>query len=144
MTEREFVVQTERLCNLYAKTLNDEQKRFWYESLKPYSVEKYRDAVSTYSRSNRFMPTIADILETIKNNPQNMEVSERVPCKTCNGTGYILYYKKYGGMEYEYACQCYCENGKRVTYDGRHDNPPCDYYLPSANEIFLDRSVGDA
>ena len=125
----EFNMQTQRLCNLYGKSLNDEQMEFWYESLKDYELEKYRRAVGEYAKKNKYMPTISDILGEIRNlKPYEKAPTEKVECKACNGSGYVLYRKD----DYEYASLCNCKNAIGKDYY----NKDTGYYIPKAADVF--------
>ena len=113
MTREEFMKTAGRLQEMYNRKLNDTQLDFWFDELKKFEAEKVRRAVGEYIKQNRTMPTIADILERIKNlKPLGSEAQDgeitKAPCETCKGSGLVKYYKD----EYEYLCRCYCENGK--------------------------------
>lgn len=114
MEQSEFIIQTQRLCDLYGKNLNETQADYWYINLKPYDLQTYQRAVGEYARKNKYMPTIADILETIKNiknrTAEEIKTEEKpqVKCDKCHGTGLIKYIKD----GYEYLCTCNCPAGK--------------------------------
>ena len=136
MTREEFVNETQRLQNLFNKTLNDTQLGFWYDELKSYELEKYIRAIGDYARSNKSMPALSDILSKIRN-PQRRFVDlselsfEKVPCNVCNSSGLVKYFKVNNGISYEYLCKCFCDNSKR--YAG--------YPLKEYKDVFYERKV---
>ena len=134
----EFNMQTKRLCDLYGKSLNDEQMEFWYENLKNTSVVDYRRAIGEYAKKNKYMPAISDILDEIKNlKPLEQEQpKEIVPCKACRGTGIVIYRKVINGYSYDYAAQCNCQNAVGLDYDGSKCKEKSDYYLAKAIDVF--------
>lgn len=114
MNRGEFETQTQRLCELYSKGLNETQVEFWYNSLKGYDILDYRRAIGEYAKSNKYMPTISDILDTIKKLKKQIretpkEEQPTTPCSRCHGSGLIKYIKN----GYEYLCTCTCKNGQR-------------------------------
>ena len=120
MEQAEFMEQTQKLCNLYGKNLNETQAEFWYMSLQKYETKTYQKAIEEYARKNKYMPTISDLLSQIKET-KNQEMKnarqefqngnvQKVTCTRCNGTGLIKYTKD---KLYDYLCTCICENGKR-------------------------------
>lgn len=140
MTREEFAEQTQRLCDLYGKTINQTQADFWLDQLQNYSANEYRRAVGEYAKKNKYMPAISDILTEIKNlKPYEQPKKEVVECKACNGTGYVLYKKVIDGREYEFASQCNCQNAVGLDYDGRtikDEKHRSDYYLAKAVDVF--------
>lgn len=129
MTNTEFEEVTNRLCNLYNKELNNVQMDFWYKNLKDYGVITYRRAIGEYAKKNKYMPTISDILDEVRNlKPYEKAPVEKVECKACKGTGYILYRKD----NYEYAALCNCQNAIGKEYQ----NKTTGYYIPKATDVF--------
>lgn len=113
MTREEFVNTTSRLEEMYNKKLNDTQLSFWFDELKRYEIDKYKRAIGEYIKQNRTMPTIADILDKLKNlKPLGVDAPEEEikmkPCGTCKGSGLVRYIKD----GYEYFCRCFCNNSK--------------------------------
>ena len=114
MNRGEFQIQTQRLCELYSKNLNETQTEFWYNSLNKYDILVYRRAIGEYAKCNKYMPTISDILSTIKKlkkytKEASKEEQSKVPCSKCYCSGLI----KYINNGYEYLCTCTCKNGQR-------------------------------
>ena len=141
MTIGEFNEVTTRLCNLFSKELNDVQMDFWFKNLKNVDVVTYRRAIGEYAKKNKYMPSISDILDSIKNlKPLEQEQpKEVVPCKACRGTGIVIYHKVIDGREYEYAAQCNCPNAIGLDYDGskiQDKEHRSNYYLPKAVDVF--------
>lgn len=121
MEYSEFAETTQRLCDLYTKGMNDTQVEFWYNSLKQFDQKTYKQAVGEYARSNKYMPTISDILAEIKRIKQRQnetvpeEELQRFPCEKCHGSGLVKYTKSEGGdFDYDYLCTCNCRNGKQM------------------------------
>lgn len=136
MTEVEFIEQTKRLGELYEKPLNEEQVSLWFDNVRAFDVDTYKRAVDECFVRYRFLPTLTDMLSILKefrNTPDNVE---KVKCKACHGSGYIMYQKIINGISYDFACQCPCVNGQRVAYDGRNCQKPSEYYLEKAENIF--------
>lgn len=137
MTIAEFNEITNRLCNLFNKELNEIQLEFWFKNLKDYDAITYRRAIGEYAKKNKYLPTISDILDSIRTLKPLEKVTEtKVECKACKSTGYILYKKVLGGIEYEYASQCNCANGDKVAYNGKNSRERTEYYLAKATDIF--------
>lgn len=140
MTFDEFMQTSADLENFYEKKLNPTQVRMWFDELKYYTQERYAKAIQKVCRTSQYRPTLSTILDSVKST-QEVEtmVKERVPCKACNGTGYIIYRKVIDGYPFEYACQCNCENAIGLDYDGtkvadkEHRSP---YYLAKAVDVF--------
>lgn len=117
MEYNEFVEQTQRLCDLYNKTLNESQAEFWYISLRPFDAILYRQAIGEYAKKNKYMPTISDLLSEIKSIKNKMPEGKQeewkpIPCEKCHGTGLVPYVKQ----GYDYLCICNCKNGDRLDY----------------------------
>lgn len=120
MEKQDFISTTQKLCDLYGKSLNETQAEFWYISLQNYDAQLYKKAIGDYARSNKYMPTISDLLGQIKKTAEaekmktqqeaEQETVKRVPCDKCHGSGLIKYTRE---KLYDYYCTCNCENGKR-------------------------------
>lgn len=140
MTLEEFTISTKTLEDFYGKELNITQKKIWYNRLKNYTQEKYERAVLSQCEASKYMPTLAQILETMPRISDTKQ--EIIPCEFCKGTGYILYNKIEKGQTYQYACLCVCQNAEGLNYNGltiadkEHRNP---YYIKTASEVFGDR-----
>ena len=129
LNSTEFNEVTDRLCNLYNKELNEIQRDFWFKNIKNIDVLTYRRAIGEYAKKNKYMPTISDILGEIRNlKPYEKAPTEKVECKACKGTGYVLYHKD----GYEYAALCNCQNAIGKDYH----NKDTGYYVPKATDIF--------
>lgn len=129
MTSSEFQEITNRLCNLYNKELNEIQLDFWYKNLKDYDPITYRRAIGEYAKKNKYMPTISDILSEARCLKTNDKAPvEKVECKACKGSGYVLYFRD----GYEYASLCNCQNAIGKEYYNKETG----YYIPKATDIF--------
>lgn len=138
----EFVEATTRLENYYGKEYTTEQRKIMHEELKNLSIERYKQLISAVIRKSKFLPKIADFIEANIEEPytSNKEEHQKVDCKKCNGTGYLVYTKiiKDGDTErkYNHACICTCGNAKQYKgweiTDKKHRS---DFYTPMAEEI---------
>ena len=113
MTREDFMKTTLRLQELYNKKLNETQLLFWFDELKDKEAVNYRRAVGEYTRKNKTMPSIADILSVMNNlkpldNAPKEKPFEVVKCDTCRGSGLVKYWKD----GYAYYCKCFCDNRK--------------------------------
>lgn len=108
----EFYKETNVLCELYGKKLNDTQLDFWYTALKKLAIDEYKHIIGSYAKKNKNMPTISDLIKEshIGNPHANKEdiKTKQVECKKCFGSGLIKYMRN----NYEYLCTCNCQNGR--------------------------------
>lgn len=82
MNQAEFMQETQNLCNLYGKGLNNTQAEFWYKNLQQFDIHTYQRAIVEYVRKNKYMPKIADLLEImkrIKKEPKKEEKRRKDP-----------------------------------------------------------------
>lgn len=141
MIREEFTRITAKLESCFNKRLNDIQLDVWFDELKYYEADKYERAVRKLIATSQYSPTLSAVLNAVRT-VKDAEVfeKEKVPCKACKGTGYVLYNKIVDGISYQYACQCNCKNGIGLDYDGtkigdkEHRSP---YYLAKAEDVFL-------
>ena len=138
MTKEEFLETTSKLQAFYHRELNNVQISYWYDELKKYDIEKYKRVVGEFVRYSKSFPSLSEVLPRIANlkedAPKKEEELPRVKCNTCHGSGIVKYIKKNGGMEYDYYCKCYCQNGARVTYPLRKYEEVF-YYRKPSNEV---------
>ena len=115
----EFIQATNRLETYYGKELSTDQMQIMYEELKNLSIDRYIKLISKCLKTCKYLPKIADIVSA--NMEMIGEVSEEekrqiVPCKKCDGTGYVAYSKFImNGNEripYTFFARCNCENAK--------------------------------
>lgn len=142
MTQSEFVEATSRVEQYYDKEYTNEQRRIMFKELEDINIDRYRQLVSAVIRKSKFLPKIADFIEA------NIEVPflaqkddlQKVECKKCNSTGYLIYTRviRDGDREFknQYASVCDCGNarkyeGWKVT-DKRYRS---NYYTPLAQEL---------
>lgn len=138
----EFVEATSRIESYFGKEYNKEQIKIMYDELKDFSIERYRKLISAVLRKSKYMPKIADFIEANKEEPysQKQEEIEKVDCKKCNSTGYVVYKKpiKELGYTYEYGAICECGNSKQYkgweVADTKHRS---NYYTPMIKELGL-------
>lgn len=129
MTSTEFEDITTRLCNLFNKELNETQMNFWFKNLKDKEAVIYRRAIGEYAKKNKYMPTISDILNEIRNlKPLEQPKAEKVECKACRGSGIVIYHKN----GYEYAALCNCKNSIGKEYENKDSG----YYIPKSTDVF--------
>lgn len=140
MTSNEFIEITSRAERYYEKTYSSEQLKIMYEELKNIDANRYRRIITTVIRTSKFLPKIADILETNIDLPLEERSSRDIKkCNKCNGTGYILYAKNVSNGEkkikYLYGAVCDCGNATR--YDGSKCKRRSEFYIPTAVELNL-------
>lgn len=139
MTQTEFIEITSRAERYYEKQYSSEQLKIMYEELKNIDANRYRRIITAVLRTHKFLPKIADILETNMDLPQEQRSKEIKKCDYCNGTGYILYTKKIQNGEkeikYIYGAVCRCNNASR--YDGSKCKRKSEFYIPTAVELNL-------
>lgn len=140
MTEHEFNTITSDLEAFYEKALNPTQKQTWFEELKSYAATRYASAVHKAFKTQQYRPTLSIILDMLRTTQEEGNAPlEPVPCKACNGTGYVLYRKVISGTEFEFGSLCNCPNAIGKAYDGRFvadKTHRSDYYLPKAVDVF--------
>lgn len=145
MTELEFVEATSRLERYFDKEYTKSQRAEMYKELKEFSIERYKRLVSVVLRKSKYLPKIAEFFEANKETiftPQHDE-SEKIECKKCNSTGYILYTKpvKDGTKELKntYGAICSCGNAKKFEgwnmLDKRNKS---NFYTPIAKDLGLE------
>lgn len=136
----EFKQSTSILEECYNKKMNPTQAQVWFDELKYYPLEKYKRAIRKICISNQYFPALSVVLDTLKTIRTEADLSKgKVECEACKGTGYVIYHKKINGLDYEYACQCNCENGVGLDYDGTKladKEHRSFYYLPKATDVF--------
>ena len=140
MTLDEFTQKTKVLEDFYDKEYNFAQKQIMFDELKYYNADKYEKAIRIICKSNRYKPTLSEIIDAMQHIHIESEKKESYECKACKGTGYILYHKKINGIDYEYACLCSCENAEGLEYDGSKiadKEHRSNYYLERAENIFM-------
>lgn len=142
MTRSEFVEATSRVEQYYDKEYTNEQRRIMFKELEDINIERYRQLVSAVIRKSKFLPKIADFMEANIETPFSAQKDDlqKVECKKCNSTGYLVYTKaiKDGSRELknQYACVCNCGNarkyeGWKVT-DKRYRS---NFYTPLVQEL---------
>ena len=122
MKQDEFIQATNRLEQYYDKEYTNEQRRIMFKELEGFRIERYRQLISVVIRKSNFLPKVADFVKADKEEPfiRKGKELEKVVCKKCNNTGYVLYDKKIqdGNRELknQYASVCSCGNAK--VYEG--------------------------
>ena len=137
MTFEEFRKETSNIESFYEKALNPTQVQIWFEEIKNYPVERYRQAIKKVCKTSQYKPSLSLVLETIRTTKPEQLKTEPVECKACKGSGYVLYKKIFNDLEYEYVSLCNCPNAIGKEYNGRTSKEnPTDYYIPRAVDIF--------
>ena len=115
MQINEFIEATAKLETYYGKDYTTEQRQIMFEELKGLEITRYRQLVSAILRKSKYLPKLADFIETNIEEPytRRQDDSNRVNCDICNGEGYVYYKKIIGNskLEYDFACRCICKNG---------------------------------
>lgn len=133
MEQVKFLEEIRTLEAFFEKKLSIEQATDWYSELKDFPIEKLRIAIREAKTNCKFMPKLAEFLEFIRQIKLENQEEEKIECKKCNGTGYLIYIKKILNgnriIDYPHACVCNCGNARQY-YDKRTG-----YSVPSENEI---------
>ena len=143
MTLEEFIIQTKTLEDFYGKEYNATQKQIMFDELKFYTPEKYDKAIRFMCKTNRYKPTLNELLEAMQHSGGQQEL-EKTPCEACHGTGYIVYHKIIDSRDYEYGCLCNCANAEGKEYDGTKiadKEHRSKYYLEKAENVFLGKDL---
>lgn len=139
MTFDEFRRETGNLESFYEKAYNSTQMQIWYEELREYTIEKYKQAIKHICKTSQYRPTLSLVIETIRKVKHEEKPREQYECKACHSTGIIFYKKVIEGLEYEYACQCNCPNAIGLDYDGTKiadKEHRSQYYLAKGVDVF--------
>lgn len=123
MIETEFIEVTKGLEKFYGKKdnepkeLNSTEFKIWFDELKKFSKERYRQIAREAVRTCRYMPSLAEILIIEKTIPKekNVEAYQAEYCSKCNSTGIRQVFYQQDGIEYSFGCRCVCLNGNRYS-----------------------------
>ena len=66
MTKIDFLKGMKLLTNFYNKDFNEEQINEWYLFFEDANAEDFYRAIRKYAKESKFIPTINDLLNTIK------------------------------------------------------------------------------
>lgn len=117
MQINEFIEATSRLEKYYNKEYTTAQLDIMYEELKDFSIERYRQLISTAIKRCTIKPKVADFYAIDSELPHTKDEKEEIKenCKKCKSTGYVTY-KKFlidngKKMVYTYGARCNCSNG---------------------------------
>lgn len=142
MTRNDFINYVNQIQNMYHKKMSETEVDVWYENLKFMSLERFNYILAEIYKTNKFMPTLADILQTHKQIPyfaKKEEKDVKGNCKKCNGIGYIIYIKEIDQKKYKYCAVCDC--GRAERYDGTkctEAKNKSKYYIPTIAETGLE------
>lgn len=140
MTFDEFRVATATLENCYDRKMNPTQVQVWFDELKYFDLHKYKNAIRKICTTNQYFPALSVVLSSLKTIKVTDAKKEKVECKACKGTGIVPYHKIINGIDYEFVCQCNCQNGEGLDYDGTKiadKEHRSFYYLAKAVDVFL-------
>lgn len=145
MTKDEFVSSTINFQDLYNKKLNDTQLEFWYDELKDFEVNKYKRVIGEFAKSQKTFPALSEVLNKIKGFQEPTVVKpveiEKVKCNVCHGSGLVKYVKKENGIDYDFYCKCFCDNGKRIDLPLRKYEEVFYYRKPELNAQAIDYDI---
>ena len=115
-----------------------------YDELKDIEIERYRKLISIVIRKSKFLPKVADIIDANNEEPytNNKNEQEKIKCKKCNSTGYIVYNKvmQDGNKKYTVHCGALCDCGNARQYKGwelTDTRYRTNFYTPYAKELNL-------
>ena len=144
MQSGEFIEATEKLEQYYDKEYTKDQRQIMYDELKDIEIERYRKLISIVIRKSKFLPKVADIIDANNEEPytNNKNQQEKIKCKKCNGTGYIVYNKvmQDGNKKYTVPCGALCDCGNARQYKGWEITDTryrTNFYTPYAKELNL-------
>lgn len=140
MNLTEFITKTATLEEFYEKKFNQTQRDIWYDELKSYSADRYEKAIDKDCKTLQYRPSLSAMIEAIQHVSSSTTEKEKVECKACKGTGYILYHKIINGHDCEYASLCNCPNAIGLEYDGAkiaETDRRSKYYLEKVENIFM-------
>lgn len=145
MTQSEFIEATSRIEQYYGKEYTNEQRQIMFKEIGDIGIDRFRQLISAIIRKSKFLPKIADFIEANIETPfvSQKDDLQKIECKKCNSTGYLIYTKiiKDGERELknQYACICNCGNGRKYegwkVSDKRYRS---NFYTPLAQEIRMD------
>lgn len=136
----EFVEATSKIELYYGKEYTNEQRQIMFDELKDFEVDRYKFLISRVIRKSKYLPKVADIYQADSENPVvNTRIQEeKVECKKCNSTGYIVYKKEIEGRKYNYAAICECGNAKEYKgWEIKDKEHRSNYYTPIAKQLGL-------
>lgn len=120
MKSVEFNNVFSRLCKYYGKEnfIDDMGLRdIYFQEMQYITPDKWQLIEPMIFRKYKFMPKIAEICEIKKEVKDETQKKEKIFCKICNSSGYILVKKIIDDYPYEFGYACICGNGYK--YDGR-------------------------
>ncbi|HET6453491.1 MAG TPA: hypothetical protein VFI02_03725 [Armatimonadota bacterium] len=110
------VVDFKGMCDRVARVtgkIDEEGRKIYYEALKDIKRETVFRAMKRVAREHGFykFPTLAEIMDAVKDCQSETKLQAPVYCAECNSTGIIIAEVK----GYNTAYRCSCENGKRIS-----------------------------
>lgn len=142
MTQSEFIEATSRIEQYYGKEYTNEQRQIMFKELGDIGIDRFRKLISAIIRKSKFLPKIADFIEVNIETPfvTQKDDLQKIECKKCNSTGYLIYTKiiKDGDKELknQYACVCKCSNARKYegwkVSDKRYRS---NFFTPLAQEL---------
>ncbi len=140
----EFIEATNRLERYFDKEYTKDQMQEAYKELKEFEIERYQFLISQAIRECKFLPKVADFFRINSENPHVTvkEKKEKVYCKKCNSTGYVIYKKKIdnGSQVFYNQYAAVCECGNSSIYKGldiKDKEHRTDFYTPTVQELGL-------
>ena len=71
MTKEEFVKGLKFLSIAYNKEFDKEKAEVWYSMLEEYNYETYKNALKEIVKTNKFLPSVSEIIEYCNKTIQN-------------------------------------------------------------------------
>lgn len=104
------------MCDRVARVtgrIDEEGRKIYYEALKEIKRDTVFRAMKRVAREHGYykFPTLAEIMDAIKDCQSETKLQAPAYCAECNSTGIIIAEVK----GYNTAYRCACENGKRVS-----------------------------
>lgn len=142
MKIEEFMNEVKQLENFYGKDLTDEQKQIWFKELRYLELPRFKYIETQIYKTLKFMPKLADIIEINSSlGYSQVKKDEKIKCKKCNGTGYLIYTKIIDngtGGKYKNVYGAICSCKQKVKYEGwkiTDEEHKTNYYTPYIEEV---------
>jgi hypothetical protein len=92
MTAEEFIKIMKILSLSYSKDFDEDTIKVWYMQFKNIEIEIFKKAINEIIRRNKFMPSIAELLEECEKQNKNKKFSVLEKMKS---DGYFKYVSEY-------------------------------------------------
>jgi len=111
------------------KSLTPDQLNTWFEAVCHIPNEPFAAIMQDCIEGERYFPTPSTVkrmwVDWRRNHPERIiDRVDIIPCRECDGTGIITWYKRQNGTYYEFGDACgVCENWQR-SFPTKGENMP--------------------